>query len=705
VSKPIVLKIFRNGGVVDIKQFVTETHIVIGSSETDVNVKLPGQISPFHASIEKRGDKYFLTDLGSTQGTYLKGNKILEAGLEHGDKIAIGEYIIEFYIGAPGPVVTAPQAAAAPAPAATTTPITTHPTGAAAPKPIPPRPATPAPSPIPRVASTVGGGVASMSSYAAAPSGKKAKGSKTFAPASNYKNLSEFIKPTKGSTVEVIVAWKERVIGSYHFRARGTYNYGSHPSCDILVPSMGTKVNKAPLLQLDGQATVFVPPGMNGSLVVENNSTPLSQLYSQGRLQSASAGGSKLTLAQGEMVRVALADGVELVIRYCGETPKPVFIPMLDLASNGFLAVLLAVILAIVVSLYVALNKSDKPPVDDEEYRTALIIDNPPKPPPQPPQPKMEEVKPPDVKPPEPPKVVKQETPKEPPKEMPKAPETKKQPAPTPRQATKQQQQAQKSGGGGNGQKAASMSPTNRPKSNAPGSVKKGGAVKTTDKPASQAQSTTKDPSHSGIFGVFGTSGKQDKLAKDYTGGGELAGEAANATGKSGYNEDRAGQGLGSKLAEVGSGTGHANQGISGHGNGNGLGMGHGDHGSGFGSGVGLGGKASVTILPEGSGESYSGNIDRNGIRQVFLNNQRALQSCYEAALASDKSLSGKLVLDFDIGEQGRVLRADYSRDKSTLTNSQLATCVINRMKNWRFPEPPQNQTVQVFYPLAFSGK
>lgn len=696
MSKPIVLKLFKNGGVVDIKQFLNENQIVIGSSEGDAQVKLQGQISPFHASIEKRGDKYVLTDLGSSQGTYLKGNKILEAGLEHGDKIAIGEYIIEFYIGAPGP------AAAVSATASVTTPAPT-------PAPAAPAPATSTPAASggasadgfrftpPQVTSkTVGGAeggfqAMTINAVAAMPSRKKKnKGEKTFAPPSHHKNLSEFIKPTKGSRIEVLVAWRERVINAYHFHDKGTYSYGTHPSCDILVPALAAKVNKAPLLQLDGQVSVFIPPGMAGSLVVENNSTPLSQLYTQGRLQAAAGGGSKLNLAQGEMVRVQVGPDVELVVRYCSETPKPVFIPMIDFASNGFLAVLLAIILAIVVSLYVALNKVENKEMDDEEYRTALIIENPPPPPPPQPIPKIEEVKPPEKEiPPPPPKVVKQEQPKEQQKKVEvKKAEAKKEPV----------KQAQTKAGGGNQQAPGSIRPNKN--LNKPGAIKHGGSVKTSPKEGAQADSTTKDPNKSGIFSVFGGGGKQKEIDKDYAGGGELAGLANKATGQSGYAEDRPGEGIGSKIKDIGGGKGTGNVGVAGIGTGKGLGMGT----NGFG-GTSLGGKGTVTIIPGGGDESYGGNIDRNGIRQVFISNQRALQSCYEAALAGDKGLSGKLVLDFDIGEQGRVLRADMSREKSTLTSSQLATCVINRMKNWRFPEPPQNQTVQVFYPLAFSGK
>lgn len=709
MSKPVVLKVFKNGGVVDVKQFMHEQQIVLGSADADTHVKLQGSVSPFHASIEKRGDKYYLSDLGSSQGTYLKGSKILEAALEHGDKIAVGEYIIEFYIGAP--IISATSTPSAPVVAPTPAPTPTQ----VAP-PVVTVVATPPPAQPPvHSASTVSTTVTQQPSHmnvvptpivTAAPmgqtvvirSGKKKKGEKTFAPPSVHKNLSEFIKPSKGGTVEVLIAWKERIISSYHFHKKGTVHYGTHPSCEIILPSLTSKVSKAPLLQMEGQATVFVPPGMMGSLVIENTATPLSQLFTQGRLQS-SGGGSKLNLMQGEMLRLQMGADVEIVIRYASETPKPVFIPMIDFTSNGFLAILLAGILAIVMSLYVALNRVEKKEIDDEEFRTALIIDNPPPPPPVVPQPKVEPppVEEKKVEPPPPPKkeVVKIEPKKEPTKVM----EIKK--TEPKREAVKQAPpRVAQTAGGGDQQAAKSMKANpNKPKSNQVGSVKQGGSVKTTDKEGAQAESATKDPKKSGIFGVFGTGGKQDRLDNTYSGGGELAGLADKATGKSGWSEDRPGEGQGSKFKETGGGQGKSNVGVSGISSGKGLGPGTG----GFG-GVGLGGKGTVTILPGGDAETSGGDIDRNGIRQVFINNQRALQACYERALSTDKGLGGKLVLDFDIGEQGRVLRAEMSRGKSTLVNDELASCVIARMKSWRFPEPPKNQTVQVFYPLAFAN-
>jgi len=97
--------------------------------------------------------------------------------------------------------------------------------------------------------------------------------------------------------------------------------------------------------------------------------------------------------------------------------------------------------------------------------------------------------------------------------------------------------------------------------------------------------------------------------------------------------------------------------------------------------------------------------IDREGIRQVFLNNQKYLQECYVAALKKDKSLSGKMVIDLAITDGGKVTYAKVDDKRSTLKNKKFGGCVVKGVKSWTFPEPPPGQTVQVYYPVAFSGK
>jgi len=53
-------------------------------------------VSGYHARIDKRGVDYILTDLQSTNGTFLNDVNIVSRILSHGDKIMIGEHAILF---------------------------------------------------------------------------------------------------------------------------------------------------------------------------------------------------------------------------------------------------------------------------------------------------------------------------------------------------------------------------------------------------------------------------------------------------------------------------------------------------------------------------------------------------------------------------------------------------------------------------------
>jgi pSer/pThr/pTyr-binding forkhead associated (FHA) protein len=53
-------------------------------------------VSGFHARIDRKGSDYFLTDLQSTNGTFVNDEKISSRKLSHGDNILIGEHVILF---------------------------------------------------------------------------------------------------------------------------------------------------------------------------------------------------------------------------------------------------------------------------------------------------------------------------------------------------------------------------------------------------------------------------------------------------------------------------------------------------------------------------------------------------------------------------------------------------------------------------------
>jgi len=69
------------------------------NDSTDLRVD-SHQVSREHAAISRQGRKYLIKDLGSTNGTFLNGQRISEAVLNDGDLLMVADVELTFYSGA-----------------------------------------------------------------------------------------------------------------------------------------------------------------------------------------------------------------------------------------------------------------------------------------------------------------------------------------------------------------------------------------------------------------------------------------------------------------------------------------------------------------------------------------------------------------------------------------------------------------------------
>src|SRR3954471_20908101 len=72
-----------------------EREIVVGRSSDLDMVLVEDMVSRKHAKIAATGDQIVIQDLGSTNGTFVNGEKIKKARLKEGDRILIGTSIIK----------------------------------------------------------------------------------------------------------------------------------------------------------------------------------------------------------------------------------------------------------------------------------------------------------------------------------------------------------------------------------------------------------------------------------------------------------------------------------------------------------------------------------------------------------------------------------------------------------------------------------
>jgi pSer/pThr/pTyr-binding forkhead associated (FHA) protein len=70
--------------------------ITIGRKDDNVIVVDNLAVSGYHARIDKPGDDYLLTDLQSTNGTFVNDKRVVSHKLSHGDNVVIGKHVILF---------------------------------------------------------------------------------------------------------------------------------------------------------------------------------------------------------------------------------------------------------------------------------------------------------------------------------------------------------------------------------------------------------------------------------------------------------------------------------------------------------------------------------------------------------------------------------------------------------------------------------
>ncbi len=90
----------------------------------------------------------------------------------------------------------------------------------------------------------------------------------------------------------------------------------------------------------------------------------------------------------------------------------------------------------------------------------------------------------------------------------------------------------------------------------------------------------------------------------------------------------------------------------------------------------------------------------REEIRLVIRKELESIKKCYEIELKTTPKLEGKIVVQFELIQDGVVREAHIIQ--TTLQNSNVENCVINVIKAARFPAPPDKTFVVIDYPFVF---
>jgi len=712
MKQPIVLRVYRGERLIAIKQFLSP-QIVIGR-QSDSGLSLDDEsVAPIHAVIEQRGDEFYLSDLGSETGVSIEGTKVLESRIEDGESIGIGPYSVRFYVGVPKPPVppdfqkphVAPKRPARVIEEVKVSEISLDDDEEFPNLPLSPdgettvqlddensidsfesfgeEEATQPEISVPIDVTSPGVHIDTrhVDDTIDAQKAEPVSGGYV-APISDYSRVEEIIDPqSRGSILEVVVAWKERILKTYHFSNKNEIYMSNQPGDDIYLP-IGGGTFKHKLVSFSDECVVNVTKSMDAHLYYDNLVESVEAVAAKSTMVSAKAGGAELKLDQGQMVKLnVLGETVCVYVRFVEDTPKAATSPVFDFTSSEAIGIFMSLatiaVLAMYMLFYVPGTLENTEDLLEDRLKKAVITFNPP------------------------PRITKVELPKVKPTPIKKPRVTKV----TEKKAVPKKVEQKIKKGNKKPQNLKTAKKAGKPKSAAPsrvkgkgaGSSRPGGSVKT-GKKAANMETKKKDLSKTGILGVLSGGGQQNVIDKVSSGAGTTIGMADSKTGFQGQQSDHKGDGIGTKLQKAGAGgSGSALAGVGGL-----KTSGRGGNQNSYGTG-GLGGKDNVTIIGvDGLGDDFRSSIDKDAIRRLIRKNKNAIKGCYDRALSRNKKISGKVVLSWKIAAGGRMISPKVK--STTLNNSQIEQCIINRLMVLKFPEPGANEIAQVDYPFVFKA-
>ncbi len=78
------------------------------------------------------------------------------------------------------------------------------------------------------------------------------------------------------------------------------------------------------------------------------------------------------------------------------------------------------------------------------------------------------------------------------------------------------------------------------------------------------------------------------------------------------------------------------------------------------------------------------------------------IRMCYRDNEKKLKGVKGKMVIDFEINDQGALTKSGINEKKSILKNEILMDCISEKAKAWVFPAAPKGQVLSISYPFVF---
>lgn len=92
--------------------------------------------------------------------------------------------------------------------------------------------------------------------------------------------------------------------------------------------------------------------------------------------------------------------------------------------------------------------------------------------------------------------------------------------------------------------------------------------------------------------------------------------------------------------------------------------------------------------------------VNQEKIRLTIKNHLGEVRRCYNDGLKKTPDAKGKVVVDFEIDDHGRVIKSGVNESSTTLRDREIQSCITGKVVTWKFPPADKGKTVAVNYPF-----
>ncbi len=103
--------------------------------------------------------------------------------------------------------------------------------------------------------------------------------------------------------------------------------------------------------------------------------------------------------------------------------------------------------------------------------------------------------------------------------------------------------------------------------------------------------------------------------------------------------------------------------------------------------------------------KAIENDAEKELVKAAISSHMDEMRKCFNETYKKHKKVEAKVAFDFDIDDQGHLVKTELNSKKTNLNNEELNQCMTEKFKTWFFTPSPKGTVLKVTYPFSFKKR